>query len=136
MYLLGSKEISEIFERFKAQNPEPKPELNYYSPYTLLVAVVLSAQTTDKGVNKVTERLFRVADTPEKMDRYVKTIYNKAADMEKLINELTVYSGIDNNRIPYHFHKILVGEYFRDCIEEVGMDLENKNFKLLALNLN
>ena len=67
MYLLGSKEISEIFERFKAQNPEPKPELNYYSPYTLLVAVVLSAQTTDKVVNKVTERLFRVADTPEKM---------------------------------------------------------------------
>ncbi len=76
-----------------------------------------------------------IADTPEKMDRYVKTIYNKAADMEKLINELTVYSGIDNNRIPYHFHKILVGEYFRDCIEEVGMDLENKNFKLDYVNL-
>ena len=55
--------------------------------------------------------------------------------MEKLINELTVYSGIDNNRIPYHFHKILVGEYFRDCIEEVGMDLENKNFKLDYVNL-
>ena len=76
-----------------------------------------------------------IADTPEKMDRYVKTIYNKASDMEKLINELTVYSGIDNNRIPYHFHKILVGEYFRDCIEEVGMDLENKNFKLDYVNL-
>lgn len=76
-----------------------------------------------------------IADTPEKMDRYVKTIYNKANDMEKLINELTVYSGIDNNRIPYHFHKILVGEYFRDCIEEVGMDLENKNFKLDYVNL-
>lgn len=76
-----------------------------------------------------------IADTPEKMDRYVKTIYNKASDMEKLINELTMYSGIDNNRIPYHFHKILVGEYFRDCIEEVGMDLENKNFKLDYVNL-
>ena len=76
-----------------------------------------------------------IADTPEKMDRYVKTIYNKASDMEKLINELTVYSGIDNNRIPYHFHKILVGEYFKDCIEEVGMDLENKNFKLDYVNL-
>ena len=76
-----------------------------------------------------------IADTPEKMDRYIKTIYNKASDMEKLINELTVYSGIDNNRIPYHFHKILVGEYFRDCIEEVGMDLENKNFKLDYVNL-
>ncbi|MBQ5999204.1 MAG: endonuclease III [Treponema sp.] len=67
MPLLGAKEITEIFERFKAQNPEPKPELNYYSPYTLLVAVVLSAQTTDKGVNKVTSQLFKIADTPEKM---------------------------------------------------------------------
>ena len=44
-----------------------------------------------------------IADTPEKIDRYVKTIYNKANDMDKLINELSVYSGIDNNRIPYHF---------------------------------
>lgn len=76
-----------------------------------------------------------VADTPEKVDRYIKTIYNKANDMEKLINELTVYSGIDNNRIPYHFHKIQVGEYFRDCIEEVGLDLESMNFKLDYVNL-
>ncbi len=76
-----------------------------------------------------------VADTPEKIDRYIKTIYNKANDMEKLINELTVYSGIDNNRIPYHFHKIQVGEYFRDCIEEVGLDLESMNFKLDYVNL-
>ncbi len=76
-----------------------------------------------------------IADTPEKMERYVKTIYNKANDMEKLINELTVYSSIDNNRIPYHFHKILVGEYFRDCIEEVGLELEGANFKLDYVNL-
>lgn len=76
-----------------------------------------------------------IADTPEKIDRYVKTIYNKANDMDKLINELSVYSGIDNNRIPYHFHKILVGEYFRDCIEEVGLDLESKHFTLNYENL-
>ena len=55
--------------------------------------------------------------------------------MEKLINELTVYSGIDNNKIPYHFHKIQVDEYFRDCIEEVGLDLESMNFKLDYVNL-
>lgn len=76
-----------------------------------------------------------IADTPEKIDRYVKTIYNKANDMDKLINELTVYSGIDNNRIPYHFHKIVVAEYFRDCIEEVGLDLESQNYKLDYVNL-
>lgn len=67
MQLLSENEIEEVFERFKSQNPEPKPELNYYSPFTLLVAVVLSAQTTDKTVNKVTEKLFKLADTPEKM---------------------------------------------------------------------
>ena len=65
--LLSESEIIAVFERFKAENPEPKPELNYYSAYTLLVAVVLSAQTTDKSVNKVTEPLFKLADTPEKM---------------------------------------------------------------------
>lgn len=76
-----------------------------------------------------------IADTPEKIDRYVKTIYNKANDMDKLINELSVYSGIDNNRVPYHFHKILVGEYFKDCIEEVGLDLESRRFSLDYENL-
>ncbi|MCI6676222.1 MAG: HAMP domain-containing histidine kinase [Clostridiales bacterium] len=68
-----------------------------------------------------------VADTPEKMNRYIQTIYNKANDMDRLINELTFYSKIDTNRIPYTFSKINVADYFRDCAEEVGMDLESKN---------
>lgn len=71
-----------------------------------------------------------VADTPGKMDKYIKTIYNKANDMDRLINELTTYSGIDNNRIPYNFHRINVAEYFGDCVEEVGLDLESKNIQL------
>ncbi len=71
-----------------------------------------------------------VADTPEKMDKYIRTIYNKAMDMDRLINELTIYSGIDNNRIPYNFHRINVADYFKDCIEEVGLDLESKNIAL------
>lgn len=65
--LLEKEQICEIFNRFKKENPVPKPELDYYSPFTLLVAVVLSAQTTDKSVNKVTAELFKLADTPEKM---------------------------------------------------------------------
>jgi signal transduction histidine kinase len=76
-----------------------------------------------------------VADTPEKMDKYIKTIYNKANDMERLINELTYYSGIDNNRIPYNFHRINVEDYFGDCVEEVGLDLEQKNIVLNYSNL-
>ena len=76
-----------------------------------------------------------VADTPEKMDKYIKTIYNKANDMERLINELTYYSRIDNNRIPYNFHRINVADYFGDCVEEVGMDLEQRNIELNYSNL-
>lgn len=71
-----------------------------------------------------------VADTPEKMDKYIKTIYSKANDMERLINELTYYSGIDNNRIPYNFHRINVADYFGDCLEEVGIDLEQRGIEL------
>lgn len=71
-----------------------------------------------------------VADTPGKMNKYIKTIYDKANDMDRLINELTTYSGIDNNRIPYTFRRINVAEYFGDCVEEVGLDLESKNIQL------
>ena len=60
-------EIAEIFSRFKQQRPEPKGELNHVNPYTLVVAVALSAQATDAGVNKATRALFKIADTPQKM---------------------------------------------------------------------
>lgn len=75
-----------------------------------------------------------VADTPEKQERYIRTIYNKANDMDRLINELTFYSKIDTNRIPYTFNKINVREYFDDCVEEVGLDLESKNIELSYFN--
>jgi hypothetical protein len=76
------KEIETFFARLKAKDPDPKTELVYRNPYTLLVAVVLSAQATDKGVNKATAELFKIADTPQKMvalgeaglTQYIKTI--------------------------------------------------------------
>ena len=95
-------EVYEAFSRFRKANPEPRGELEHLNPYTLLVAVVLSAQATDAGVNKATRELFRVADTPQKMlalgeERlrdYIKTIglyRNKAKNVialsEKLIAE-------------------------------------------------
>jgi endonuclease III len=65
--LMTRAEIEEFFARLKKQNPHPETELEYKNPYTLLVAVVLSAQATDKSVNKATEPLFKTIDTPEKM---------------------------------------------------------------------
>lgn len=85
---------NKLFELLKAANPAPTTELKYKSPFELLVAVILSAQATDKGVNKATEKLFKVANTPQKvldlglrkLKTYVKTIglYNtKAANIMK-----------------------------------------------------
>ena len=75
-----------------------------------------------------------VADTPEKMDRYVRTIYNKTNEMDHLINELTFYSKIDTNRIPYTFSKLNVEDYFSDCAEEVGLELETRGIQLCYAN--
>ena len=65
--LLSREQIIEVFTRFKAQNPNPKSELEYSTPFTLLVAVVLSAQATDKSVNIATRELYKVADTAQKI---------------------------------------------------------------------
>ena len=75
-----------------------------------------------------------VADTPEKVDKYMRTIYNKAIDMDRLINELTLYAKIDTNRIPYNFKRINAGEYFSDCIEEIGLELEAEHIGLSYFN--
>jgi endonuclease-3 len=95
-------EVHEAFSRFRKANPEPKGELEHLNPFTLLVAVVLSAQATDAGVNKATRALFAVADTPQKMfdlgedtvRDYIKTIglfrgkaRNVIALSRKLIDE-------------------------------------------------
>ncbi len=92
---MNKADIAEVFRRFHAANPEPKGELEYINAFTLLVAVVLSAQATDVGVNKATRVLFKVADSPDKMAAlgearlrdYIKTIglYNsKAKNVIKL----------------------------------------------------
>ena len=75
-----------------------------------------------------------VADTPEKMDRYVRTIYNKTNEMDHLINELTFYSKIDTNRIPYTFSKLNVEDYFSDCAEELGLEMETRGIELEYAN--
>jgi len=101
-------EIAEAFRRFRAARPEPKGELQHINPFTLLVAVVLSAQATDAGVNKATPALFKLADTPEKMVKLgeakvrdlIKTIglyRNKAKNVVALSQKLVAEHG---GRVP------------------------------------
>lgn len=103
---LSKAAIAEMFRRFEAADPEPKSELEYVNPFTLLVAVVLSAQSTDAGVNKATRALFKIADTPEKMVRlgedkvrdFIKTIglyRNKARNVIELSRQLVANHGGD-----------------------------------------
>lgn len=115
-------------EEEKAQNEKKSKELVSNISHDLKTPI-----TSIKGY--VEGIMDGVADTPEKMDKYIKTIYNKANDMDRLINELTTYSGIDSNKIPYHFHILNVSDYFSDCVEEVGLDLESKNMHLNFTNL-
>lgn len=75
-----------------------------------------------------------VADTPEKLDKYIRTIYNKAVEMDRLVNELTLYSRIDTNRIPYNFKTLSVSGYFDDCAEELSLELEAKNVEFGYFN--
>ncbi len=75
-----------------------------------------------------------VASSPQRLDKYIRTIYNKANDMDRLIDELTFYSKIDTNKIPYTFTKINVNQYFKDCVEEVGLDMEAKGIELGYFN--
>lgn len=69
-----------------------------------------------------------VADTPEKQNKYLQTVYSKAIDMDHLINELSFYSKIDTNKIPYTFNRINVVGYFEDCAEDIGRELEDEGF--------
>ncbi len=98
------RDVDEFFRRLSAQNPDPKGELNYVNEFTLLVAVVLSAQATDAGVNRATEKLFSFADTPEKMltlgeekvRNYIKTIglyRNKSKNVIALSEKLIADHG-------------------------------------------
>lgn len=102
--LLSPPAIEEMFRRFSAADPHPKSELEYVNPFTLLVAVVLSAQATDAGVNKATRALFKIADTPEKMVRlgedgvrdFIKTVglyRNKARNVTELSRQLIANHG-------------------------------------------
>lgn len=136
-----SGEIGECFENYEQMRMQLKETTqleieNEQKNRELISNISHDLKTPITAVKGYVEGIMDgIADTPEKMDRYIKTIYNKANDMDRLINELTLYTSIDSNRIPYHFHRINVNEYFRDCVEEVGLDLKSKDIELNFYNL-
>lgn len=105
---MKKEHIAELFKRLKKNNPEPTTELNYETPFELLIAVVLSAQATDKGVNKATEKLFPVANTPEKilalketgLKKYIKTIGLFNSKAKNIIKTCKILIEEHNSQVP------------------------------------
>ena len=130
-------ELCHNFEQMRQRLKESTEEkiANEKENRVLISNIAHDLKTPITAVKGYSEGLIDgVADTPEKRDKYIRTIYNKANEMDTLLNELTLYSKIDTNHIPYNFNKINVAEYFDDCIEEVGLDLESKNIGLSYFN--
>ncbi len=136
----GHDEISELFRDFDDMRQrlkdldEEKKAFDRQSK-ELISNISHDLKTPITAVKGYVEGIMDgVADTPEKMDRYIRTIYIKANDMDRLINELTFYSKIDTNRIPYNFNKLDVAEYFDDCAEEVGLEMRERNIVFSYIN--
>lgn len=83
--------------------------------------------TTIKGYSEGI--LDGIAQSPEKQKKYIQTIYNKANDMNRLIDELNYYAKIESNKIPYNFQHLKVAEYFSDCVDEIGLDMESLGYQ-------
>ena len=136
----GKDEFSELcqdFEEMRRRLKESTEEKNLIEKENreLISNISHDLKTPITAVKGYVEGIMDgVADTPEKMDRYVRTIYNKTNEMDHLINELTFYSKIDTNRIPYTFSKLNVEDYFADCAEEVGLELETRGIELVYAN--
>lgn len=136
----GVSEIADLCQDFEdmrqrlKENAQEKVEFDKESK-ELISNISHDLKTPITAVKGYVEGIMDgVANTPEKMDRYIKTIYNKANEMDRLINELTFYSKMDTNKIPYTFNKIAVTDFFDDCAEDLKVELAAKNVEFSYSN--
>ena len=136
----GNDELSQLCQDFEAMRRQLKitnEEKNAYDRENkeLISNISHDLKTPITAIKGYVEGIMDgVADTPEKMDRYIKTIYNKANEMNTLINELTFYTKIDTNRIPYNFAPVRVNDYFNDCAENLSSELTNQGVEFGYFN--
>lgn len=129
-------EIGQLCEDFEEMRKHLKAEIEVRIRYEQELKEMISNISHDiktplTAIKGYAEGLMDgVADTPEKQERYLKTIYTKANDMSALVDELSYYTKIDTNTMPYHFERVRVNDYFVDCIEENMTELELINLHL------
>ena len=136
----GRDEISELCRDFESMRKRLKAnseeQLQYEQDNKILISNIShDLKTPITAIKGYVEGILDgVASSPEKLDKYIRTIYNKANDMDSLIDELTLYAKIDTNRIPYNFSKINVSDYFGDCADELRLELESRGIELFYYN--
>ncbi len=133
-------EIGQICEDFEEMRIRLKEQIDSRLQYEEDIKELISNISHDlktplTAIKGYSEGLLDgVADTPQKQEKYLKTIFTKANDMSILVDELAFYAKIDCNTIPYSFKEINLKDYFDDCIEDLGLDLEVKNVEIQYMN--
>ena len=133
-------EIGQLCEDFEEMRLHLKQEIEVRIQYEqdlreLISNISHDIKTPLTAIKGYAEGLMDgVADTPEKTEKYLKTIYAKASDMETLVDQLSFYTKIDTNKMPYHFERVLVQDYFTDCLEDNKAELELINIRMELLS--
>lgn len=136
VHVNSTDEIGELcrdFEEMRIRLKEMIEERMRYEEDTreLISSMAHDLQTPLTSIKGYTEGILDgVANTPEKQQKYLRTIYSKASDMSYLVDELSVFAKVEQNSLPYHFLPINLHSYFCDCIEEFSLDLETKHINI------
>lgn len=129
-------ELGQLCEEFEEMRIRLKEQIDARMKYEqdtveLISNISHDLKTPLTAIKGYTEGMLDgVADTDEKKEKYLRTIYNKASDMTALVDELSFYSKIDSNIVPYNFDKLDVNSYFEDCVDELSLDMELKGIRL------
>ena len=136
VHVNSTDEIGELcrdFEEMRIRLKEMIEERIRYEEDTreMISSMAHDLQTPLTSIKGYTEGILDgVANTPQKQEKYLKTIYSKASDMSYLVDELSVFSKVEQNNLPYHFIPVNLDSYFSDCIEEFSLDLETKHITM------
>jgi signal transduction histidine kinase len=133
----SSDEIGELFVAFEQMRGKLKHSVDLQLQYEenrkeLISNISHDLKTPVTSIKGYVEGILDgVADTPEKLDKYIKTIYAKATDMDRLIDELFLFSKLDLHNVPFHFEKVDLVRFLQDCTEELQFDLNEKGISLI-----
>lgn len=130
-------ELMQAFEQMRMRLKETQEEKirNDLENKELISNIAHDLKTPLTNIKGYSEGILDgIAKSPEKQKKYLQTIYNKANEMDRLIDELNYYAKIETNKIPYNFQHLNVASYFSDCVDEIGLDMESRGYSFIYEN--